>query len=185
MTADRGQFDSLRGYSSARGRRYAGELLERSSPHPSRTFKTGIVNNLERYSVIYLLSFSQGIQRCCHPKKQKRLRGDPSPRSTAEKGASCGGQVTVTLERLTAAVSVGVASIQPVCLDISVSPMLHIDYSPELCLIYQTPSRWDGKNLDSLLFTPRRPPTVKMHTNVCRMRSHFYTQSSKNLFTIS
>ena len=40
--------------------------------------------------VIFLLSLSRGIQRCCRPKKQKRHRGGPSPRSTAEKGAQCG-----------------------------------------------------------------------------------------------
>ena len=56
-----------------------------------KNFQTGVVYDSERYSVIYLLSFSRKIQRCCHPKKQKRLRGDPSPRSTAEKGANCVG----------------------------------------------------------------------------------------------
>ncbi len=45
-----------------------GELLERSSPHPSRTFKTGVVYDSKRYSVIYLLSFFQRNQRDCCPK---------------------------------------------------------------------------------------------------------------------
>ena len=58
-------------YSSGRRRGvqgYCGKLLERSFPHPSRTFKTDIVNDSEHYSVIYLLSFSQRSQRCCYSK---------------------------------------------------------------------------------------------------------------------
>ena len=51
-------------YSSGGGTGCGGELLERSSPHPSRTFKTGIVYDSKRYSVIYLLSFFQRSQRC-------------------------------------------------------------------------------------------------------------------------
>ena len=61
-------------------------------PHPSRTFKIGIVYDLKRQTVIYLLSFFQRCRRCCYPKSKTPLWG-LFPRSTAEKGAYCGGQV--------------------------------------------------------------------------------------------
>ena len=70
---------------------YGGELLGRSSPNPSRTLKTFFHMNR---SVIHM-TFS-GSQRCCYRKQQKRPRGDPYPRSSAEKGAYCGGRWTVT-----------------------------------------------------------------------------------------
>ena len=42
-------------------------------PHPSRTFKIGIVYDLKRQTVIYLLSFFQRCRRCCYPKSKTPL----------------------------------------------------------------------------------------------------------------
>ena len=64
------------------------------SPHPSRTFKACIVHDSERYSVIFLIPFYKGASVAVAQNSRNaiaELCSGPSPRSTVEKGAHCGG----------------------------------------------------------------------------------------------
>lgn len=78
-------------YSSAGWRGYGGKLLERSFPHPSRTFKTCMKCCSERYSVIFLLSFFRDSALLIPKIAQTPSRGPPRP-ALRQKGVCTTGE---------------------------------------------------------------------------------------------